>query len=195
MDSASQSRGAAELKLGDPIATPAFIYSAEDVVRTCRLLRTGIGSMPVHVLYTLKACRIPAVLELTRELVDGFAVASPAEAMLARKIGGPSAELHITSPGMKSEWFEESWTATHVAFNSLSQLRRIQHAIPADTSMGIRLNPGVSEVEDPRYDPCRPYSKLGVPVEEFVEFMAEPNAARIEGLHFHNACDFRSWSR
>jgi carboxynorspermidine decarboxylase len=46
--------------------------------------------------------------------------------------------------------------------------------------LGLRLNPKLSFTNDPRFDPCRPHSKLGVDID-----LLDDIPEKIEGLHFH----------
>ena len=57
----------------------------------------------------------------------------------------------------------------------------------ARAECGLRLNPGLSWLDDERYDPCRPHSKLGVPLADFATELSErpEQFAGLQGLHFH----------
>jgi carboxynorspermidine decarboxylase len=57
------------------------------------------------------------------------------------------------------------------------------------------VNPGLSFTADERYDPCRPHSKLGVPVAALANaFSAEPAKwDGLEGIHFHTNCESESF--
>ena len=46
-----------------------------------------------------------------------------------------------------------------VTFNSETQLLRFGPRVHKHASIGLRVNTGVSNVEDSRYDPARPYSQ------------------------------------
>ena len=61
--------------------------------------------------------------------------------------------------------------------------------------IGLRVNPGLSLVEDTRYDPCRPFSKLGVPLEHLARrWQRQPELFRgVAGLLFHTNCDATSF--
>jgi carboxynorspermidine decarboxylase len=54
----------------------------------------------------------------------------------------------------------------------------------------IRVNPEHSEVETRLYDPCAPYSRLGITHKNFTEGIQFLDG--ITGLHFHNLCELNS---
>ena len=78
-----------------------------------------------------------------------------------------------------------------VSFNSLSQYQMHGEGINRAASCGLRVNPQMSFVDDERYDPCRPNSKLGVPLELLVEVLKrEPHRlSGIDGILVHSNCD------
>ena len=57
--------------------------------------------------------------------------------------------------------------------------------------MGIRINPEIRFADDERYDPCRPHSKLGVPLSDFAARARRfgDGARYIEGAHVHSNCE------
>jgi len=54
--------------------------------------------------------------------------------------------------------------------------------------VGLRVNPEHSEVKVPLYDPCAPFSRLGVTRESF----RGRNLDGISGLHFHTLCELNA---
>ena len=141
-----------------------------------------------QVIYSIKAQPFAGLLQRMRPHLDGFSVSSPFEARLARQASPAPGVLHLTSPGVRDEDFQSlEGQITHLHFNSLEQLERLSSRVPSGIRIGLRINHGVSSIEDARYNPCREASKLGVPVMDFVRFMAEcPGLSKkIEGLHFH----------
>ncbi len=79
---------------------------------------------------------------------------------------GSNGTVHLTTPGLRDgELSELAELCDHVSFNSLSQLRRMAGSFEKPDQIGLRLNPQLSLVSDERYDPCRPQSKLGVPLD------------------------------
>ena len=58
--------------------------------------------------------------------------------------------------------------ADHLILNSLGQWRRFRTRLESrgDRHFGLRVNPAHNEVDNPLYDPCAPWSRLGVPAAE-----------------------------
>jgi carboxynorspermidine decarboxylase len=81
-----------------------------------------------------------------------------------------------------------------MALNSMSQLERFGGTV-GQTSIGLRINPGLSFVKDDRFNPCRAGSKLGVPMRDLVRATTEHPGllADLEGIHFHSNCDAKSF--
>ena len=79
--------------------------------------------------------------------------------------------------------------------NSLGQFDRFRGAFDNPRRIGLRINPGLSLVDDVRYDPCRKASKLGTPIRDLRRRLeAEPDFLEgIGGLHFHTNCDCESF--
>jgi carboxynorspermidine decarboxylase len=120
--------------------------------------------------------------------VDGFSVSSLFEARLANEVLAGKGSLHITTPGLlRDEIPEIAELCDYVSFNSLSQLERFAFLLGGQTSIGMRINPQLSFLQDPRYDPCRVHSKLGVPLPRVVEQWSSGmlSSAGIDGLHLH----------
>ena len=101
-----------------------------------------------------------------------------------RTIGHP---LHITTPGLRLEEIGEIGTLCEfVAFNPLQQFARLQSFLGGKPSAGLRVNPGLSFLDDTRYDPCRTHSKLGVPLRGAQRLGQDPLLGNsVKGLHFH----------
>ena len=99
--------------------------------------------------------------------------------------------IHFVSPGIKtSQWNDVSDNAHFITFNSLEQYACFKDNLRPNINYGIRLNPELSFVKDARYNPCRGFSKLGVPLKEAVKFFKNSDFGRgLQGLHFHNNCD------
>ena len=170
------------------VKTPALVY---DQLRLEALLGRGLIAKKladVKVLYAVKAAALPQVLECFSPHLDGFSVSSPFEARLVKNLF-PGTETHFTSPGIgPSDIPELSTHCDYISFNSIAQVERHGEALTNAVSLGVRVNTGISYVPDPRYDPCRPGSKLGVPVNELRGLLAMSSVG-LDGIHIHTNSD------
>jgi len=120
-----------------------------------------------------------------------FAVSSLFEARLASQtVGGGS--VHMTTPGIRSDEISDIGTlCDYISFNSLPQWDLYQEELKGHLSCGLRVNPQLSFVGDQRYDPCRPHSKLGVPLADLVTVATQDpdRLSGIEGLLVHSNCE------
>lgn len=172
-------------------SSPAFVVDADEIAKTLNRLAELRNACGCKVLYSIKALPFSTVLELVKPWIDGFSVSSLFEARLAGEILAGKGSIHLTTPGIRLDELDElSRLCTHISFNSLSQYRRFADTAKEQASVGLRLNPRLSFLDDERFDPCRPHSKLGVDLAELVQATGQ---ASIEGLHIHtvfSALDF-----
>ncbi len=173
--------------------TPAFVLDEEELSRSLGILSQLRQQSGVKALYSIKSLPLYRVLELAKPFVDGFSASSLFEAQLAKEILAGTGSIHLTTPGINfAELDQLLATVSHLSFNSLSQLQRYQeqNRLPS-ASIGLRVNPQLSYLDDDRYNPCRLHSKLGVPVDDLWQTTA---LNHVQGLHLHTvfACqDYR----
>jgi carboxynorspermidine decarboxylase len=172
----------------DPARVPSPCYVI-DVVRledNLRHLKQMADAAHVKVLLALKAFSCFAVADLIGDYLAGTAASGLWEARLgATRFKG---EVHTYVPGLKGEQVAEiAELSDHVILNSLSQLDRFGDAFKAheNCQLGLRINPQHSEAETPLYDPCAPWSRLGVTAAQ----LAQADLQGISGLHVHALCD------
>ena len=176
----------------DKIATPAFVTDEKTLQTDVALLRDVANQASCKLLYSPKACSLSTVLRRVTREVDGFACSSPFELRLVDQLCGGTPSLHLVSPLIKRETLEAfGGRLDYVTFNSLSQWELLRGGVSSDTKVGLRVNPQLSFVRDPRYDPCQKNSKLGLSIRRLAgQIEMEPASLRgITGLHFHNNCD------
>ena len=174
------------------ISTPAFIVDERTLDSDLAQLRQTADEAGCKLLYSPKANSVSTVLEAVGRRVDGFACSSHFELQLVDQICGSDAALHLVSPLITHETLEKfGWRLGHVTFNSLSQWQNLRSKVSPTTSVALRVNPQLSLVRDPRYDPCRESSKLGVPIATLAALQRTDagTLAGIGGLHFHNNCE------
>ena len=174
------------------ISTPAFVYDEavlNHLLTYADQLRQGDRC---RVLFAIKAFSLPEALKLMSPRLDGFAVSSLFEAKLAQEANTSGGSLHITTPGLRSSEIEEiASLCDYVSFNSLSHWDMFRDSIKDEASCGLRVNPQLSFLDDERYDPCRPASKLGVPLDDLMSaFRRDPERlSGVRGILFHSNCD------
>ena len=175
-------------ELVETTETPALIY---DQRKLETLLDSGLTAQQragCKLLYAVKATALLDVLRHLAPRIDGFAVSSLFEARFVLR-HFPGSEIHFTTPGIRSDEVAElSALCEFVSLNSRTQVERYGTVFGQRSSVGIRINTRISTVADQRYDPCRPSSKLGIPIEEVATVLTSLPAP-IEGLHIHTNAD------
>ena len=171
------------------VPTPAYVFSEGRLAQLSEIASEVRQTAGCKVLYSIKAQAFSGVLEALGLGVDGFSVSSLFEARFVRQ-RFPSAHIHLTTPGLRpSDVGEIGVICNSVSMNSLSQLGRYGRQFLQSSSLGLRVNTGLSYVPDVRYDPCRPHSKLGVPIKELSTLSTRGLAKSVHGLHIHTNSD------
>ena len=171
------------------IATPAFVYDEAAIDSLLDHTDRLRAACSCRVLYSLKPFSFVDALTRMATRLDGFAVSSPFEARLARQITGERESIHMTTPGIRQEEVREIGSlCDFVSFNSLHQWDMYHEELGRQVSCGLRVNPQLPFVDDDRYNPCRPHSKLGVALEELVA-LGPDRLPGLEGLLLHSNCE------
>lgn len=183
----------AERLLHDPaLRTPAFVIDTAALRSDAQTVKEAAETAGATPLFALKSFSILEGIRIIAEKVEGFAASSLFEARLAREVLGPKQTVHVTTPGLLPDELNSLCdVADYVSFNSIPQWRRSTGLVAGRVHCGLRVNPDRSLVADPRYDPCRRHSKLGIPIQQ-LESVVERSLdafAGISGLHFHTNCD------
>ena len=181
--------GASEASKGPAsLPSPLLIYDWPLMEQPLRLFRDIVDTVDGTLLYSIKAQPFSELLTRISPWVNGFAVSSLFEARLVKASLKIPTEIHLTTPGIRGEEIDElAAICSHINFNSLGQFERLGAKVDGFTQLGLRINHGISSIEDDRYNPCREASKLGIPIGELKVFMgAQPDLMRrLKGLHFH----------
>lgn len=178
-----------------PLDTPAFVYDERLISQSLTKLREIAAESGCKILYSLKAFTMIDALRLMTPFLDGFAASSLFEVELARQLLTTTGTVHLTTPSLKSDELDKiANLCDYISFNSLTQWDELHGRVAGQVSCGVRINPQLSYVNDDRYDPCRPNSKLGIPLSLFVDAMTEVTARfnQLRGIHFHNNCESAS---
>ena len=170
------------------VSTPALVYDRGRLGELAGMARQMRQHHGLKILYAAKACSFFDVLQTLAPSLDGFAVSSLFEARLVHDLH-PGSPIHLTTPGLRDNEIEEfAEICNFVTFNSETQLNHFGPRVHRHASVGLRVNTQVSHVEDPRYDPARRHSKLGVPLSSLPQVLASATVS-VSGLHFHTNAD------
>ena len=174
------------------LTTPAFVVDSNALIEDTTTAASIVRDPGSRLLFALKSFSHVDGLRTIAAGVDGFAASSLFEARLAREVMGNDQTLHFTSPGLRPDEIDRiSDTVDYLTFNSLTQWQRFRDIACGRVQCGLRVNPQLSFVQDARYDPCRPQSKLGVPLTQLMQLLVDAprELDGINGLHWHSNCD------
>lgn len=176
----------------ESLHTPCYIVNETRVEENLHILQYVQEQTNCKILLALKSFAMWSLAPLIKKYLYGVAASSLNEAMLGREHFGK--EVHLYAPAYKENEFSELLTlCDHISFNSIHQLEKFRDYVEEykDTcAFGLRINPEHSEVNKEFYDPCAPFSRLGVTVEVFKE--NRDKLKDISGLHFHTLCEVNS---
>lgn len=172
------------------LPSPCFVVDEVAIEENCRLLAHVQRESGAKVLLALKAFSMWSLAPLVARYLSGTCASGLHEARLGREAFG--GEVHafcaaFTEPDLR----DILKIADHVVFNSHAQwarfggLAREAQAARPGLRFGLRVNPEQSEGAVPIYDPCAPYSRLGIARAEFRGDQLEG----VSGLHFHTLCE------
>ena len=168
------------------LPTPCFVVGEAELKHNLEILAGVQKRTGARILLAQKAFSMHRVYPLIAEYLSGACASGLYEARLARdEMGG---ENHVFSPAYTAAEMQELVAiCDHIVFNSFAQLEQHRAAcLAAGVSFGIRVNPACSTQEGHAiYDPCAPFSRLGVTRENFRADLLDG----VEGLHFHTLCE------
>ena len=171
----------------DRVETPCYLLGEDVIVANCRILETVQQRTGAKILLALKAFALPALFPLIARSLHGVCASGPIEAQLGREEFGR--EVHTYAPAYTADQMERVIRySDHILFNSVAQWHRHREAIAAsgrEIEVGLRVNPGHSEVEIDLYNPCLPGSRFGILAKD----LDGTDLTGIAGLHFHALCE------
>lgn len=165
------------------LKTPCYLVERERIAHNCQILSSVRSRTGCKILLALKGFAMFSLFPLIGQYLDGVCASGLNEARLGREeFGG---EVHTFAPAFREDEFAEIVRLSdHLVFNSWSQWRKFG-PVASGRHIGLRINPGYSEVETALYDPCAPKSRLGILAEDLVG----KDLDGIDGFHFHVMCE------
>jgi carboxynorspermidine decarboxylase len=167
------------------IPTPCYLVDKAQLKKNLAIFSALKRKTDCTIILALKAMSTHALFPVISTTLDGVTASSIYEARLGlEEFNG---NVHVHSIAMtKNEAKQYNRMASHISFNS-----KRQHELFLNTnssihpSIGWRINPNVSSAPVEKYDPCAPYSRLGIPIGN----VSPSDLKQIDGLHFHALCE------
>lgn len=170
--------------------TPSFVVDRVLLRRNLEVLDSVQKRSGAKILLALKGYAMFSSFPLVREYLHGICASSPHEARLGREDFGR--EVHsFAAAYSEADFMELAELSDHIVLNSMSQYERFLPLIKkysGRVQFGLRINPEHRETEVEMYDPCAPFSRLGITRKNFPDTLPE----YISGLHFHTLCQQNS---
>lgn len=173
----------------ETIKTPCYVVEEEKLIKNLEILKSVIDETGCHILLAQKCFSMFSVYPLIGKYLNGTTASGLYEARLAHEY--MKGENHIYAAAYREDEMEEIFTiCDHIVFNSFAQWEKYKPlAKKYNKECGIRINPSCSTQEGHAiYDPCAPFSRMGVTKENFKEELLDG----ISGLHFHTLCEQNS---
>jgi len=172
------------------VSSPCYVVDEAAIEDNLRVLERVQRESGAKVLLALKAFAMFSLAPLVERYLSGTCASGLHEARLGREeFGG---EVHTFSAAYaEADLRRILEISDHVVFNSPSQWARFRPLALAAAArrpglrIGLRVNPEHSEGALPLYDPCAPFSRLGMVRSQFPQRDLEG----ISGLHFHTLCE------
>jgi len=174
----------------EQIQTPAYILYEEKLISNLELLKNIQDQSGLKILMALKGFAFWSVFPTVKKYLFGTSASGLHEALLGFEEF--SDEVHTYSPAFNPNEIKEiAKISKKIIFNSFSQLEKyfdFVKKINPEIEIGIRLNPEFSTTKVELYNPCSPYSRLGIVKKEFDKHI-DNWIEKIDGFHFHALCE------
>ena len=172
------------------IPSPAFILEEKLLRKNLEKLSYVSKEAGISIILALKGYALWKSFPLVNQYLAGATASSLAEAKLCIDYIGSKA--HTFAPVYAPEEFEDiAKCSSHITFNSLSQFELYKDTCKRyGISIGLRVNPGYSDITTDMYNPCSPNSRLGIPAQALQNGVPQG----VEGIHFHALCENDSYS-
>ena len=169
------------------IETPVYLLDETLIEQNMKILRYVKDRTGCKVFHALKAYASFATFPMMSRYLDGVCASGLNEARLGYEEF--KKEVHTFSAAYRENEIKVILKySDSIIFNSFYQLQKYGKAARKDgVEIGLRVNPGHSEVETAMYNPCAPYSRLGIVHSIFKEEFPK-HAGFVDGLHFHAMC-------
>jgi carboxynorspermidine decarboxylase len=172
------------------LPTPSYVLEEKKLRENLELLKRVSDESGLKILMALKGFAFWKTFPLVKKYLHGISASGLNEALLGFEEF--SDEVHTYSPAYNPDEIKRIVEISKtIIFNSFTQLEKYHDfakRLNPEISIGIRLNPEFSTTKVDLYNPCFPFSRLGVTKKEFVKDI-DRWIDKIDGFHFHALCE------
>ena len=180
------------LRIADSaMETPVYLLDETLIKENMQVMRYVKDRTGCRILHALKAYASFATFPVMSRYLDGTSASGLNEARLGHEKFGK--EVQTFGAAYREKEIPQILKYSNaIIFNSFYQLQKYGNmAKKSRVEIGLRVNPGHAEVATEMYNPCAPYSRLGIIYDVFnEEFPKYKNI--VDGLHFHAMCQQNS---
>jgi carboxynorspermidine decarboxylase len=172
------------------IPSPCYVIDESLLRNNLQLIKQVKEAAGVDVLVSFKAFSNWGVFPIFKEYGFGASASSLNEARLASEELGVKA--HTYSPAYEEKTINDVLKySSHISFNSINQLQKYSKiAGQRGVSIGLRVNPEISNSSHDIYNPCQTGSRFGMTVEQLSDGLPQ----EVEGFHFHTLFEADSFA-
>jgi carboxynorspermidine decarboxylase len=180
-----------EIAATDTFITPAYLIDETLIEENMRILQYVKDRTGCKIFHALKSYASFATFPLMSGYIDGTCASGLNEARLG--FVEFKKEVHTFGAAYREEEIGQILKySDSIIFNSFYQLEKYgERAQKKGAEIGLRVNPGHAEVEIDMYNPCAPYSRLGIVYDIFKKEFPK-HKHMVDGLHFHALCEQNS---
>jgi carboxynorspermidine decarboxylase len=171
--------------------TPVYLLDETLIEENMRILRYVKDRTGCKILHALKSYASFATFPMMSRYLDGTCASGVNEARLGFEEFGK--EVHTFAAAYREDEIRQILKySDSIIFNSFYQLQEYgELAKKSGAEIGLRVNPGYSEVAAEMYNPCAPRSRLGIIFDIFRDEFPDHRSI-VDGLHFHAMCEQNS---
>ncbi len=173
------------------LQTPVYLIDETLIEENMRILKYVKDRTGCRILHALKAYASFTTFPVMKKYLDGVCASGLNEARLGyEEFGG---KVHTFGAAYREDEIRQILKYSKaIIFNSFYQLQEYgEKTKKGNVEIGLRVNPGHAEVTNRMYNPCAPYSRLGIINEVFKEEFPKYRGM-VDGLHFHAMCEQNS---
>lgn len=175
------------LELAAQYGTPLYVYNGDLIIQRYQELFRYIPWQKLRILYAMKANYNPGILRLLQPQNCWLDTVSPAEVLLAKKIGFSEDRILYTANNMTAREVEQVHQAgVLLNIGSLSELERYGKSYPG-SRVCLRLNPDVVAGAHKKIQTGGKITKFGILLEDVnrAREIVARHGLHVVGLHEH----------